>query len=268
MAERTGCPILVSMNSFVRKGHIVVPQHDEWIGRTVGVALDSGGYWAMRSGGYAFSVTDYVDFVVSTSALPHNHRWDWWAAMDYCVEPDIAKTRDVVRQRVSLTALSLAQTLEEVDYWRGEGVNWIDDPMPVLQGWTAEDYVESIRLTNEVLTAAGREWPERVGVGSVCRRHLEGPAGLPTVIGAIDAALPPGVGLHLFGVKAQTLVPLLDAFPRIVSSDSQAWGMAVQMDARKRADGGCISKTRERTAQILEDWIRNLQTRLTTRSSP
>lgn len=65
-------------------------------------------------------------------------------------------------------------------------------------------------------------------MGSVCRRHLGGENGLLRVIERIDRLLPPGVALHLFGVKSGSLAALRPYGERIHSMDSAAWDMAVR----------------------------------------
>lgn len=96
--------------------------------------------------------------------------------------------------------------------------------MPVIQGWTADDYLRSIGLYYDRgvdLAAYGV-----TGIGSVCRRqaHLEGAAIITTVCEAL-----PGIRLHAFGFK-------LDGLRRVAhllaSSDSLAWSSG----ARYRAE--------------------------------
>lgn len=201
-------------------------------------ALDSAGFVAMRAGGYRWTVQEYVDFVVTGDVRKTGGElpWSWlfWSSMDYCVEPEIARRRRQVVGRVQRTADALEEILELLEGWRVEGDTSTPDPLPVLQGWRAEDYVTSIRLTEEVLRRQGRGWPALVGVGSVCRRHRRGEAGLDRVLQAIDAALPPETRLHLFGVKGSAVRPLVERFPgRIGSVDSMAWSVAVRMDTLK-----------------------------------
>ena len=72
--------------------------------------------------------------------------------------------------------------------------------MPVLQGWSRDDYlrcVELYRLAGVDLTA-----DPRVGVGSVCRRQATGEI---EVIVHSPASL--GLRRHVFGVKCGGLVP-------------------------------------------------------------
>ena len=79
--------------------------------------------------------------------------------MDYCVEPQIAGDPETVRSRVERTANTLFQLLWLVDIARNRAwaadartgraatsgynadyvLNWLRDPMQILQGWRPED---------------------------------------------------------------------------------------------------------------------------------
>jgi hypothetical protein len=102
----------------------------------------------------------------------------------------------------------------------------IAGPMPVLQGWTADDYLRHAE--------AMRDLPALVGLGSVCRRSLGGPDGLLHIIAALDRHLPRHVGLHLFGVKGAAIAELA-GHPRIASVDSMAWDYAAR---REKGEAG------------------------------
>lgn len=73
------------------------------------------------------------------------------------------------------------------------------------------------------------EWPDLIGLGSMCRRHLHGDVGIFAVIDALDRILPPNVKFHLFGVKGKALEHL-GQHPRIASVDSMAWEAAARRD--------------------------------------
>ncbi len=181
------------------------------------VALDSGGYVAMRRyGGFRYSVADYIGL---TGA------WGWahCFAMDLCCEPELGGE---VLERIGGTATLLLKQRLQVDIWRNQGAEWLRYPVPVLQGWEPDDYRRSIELTDSVL---GGSWPSMVGLGSVCRRTGYGP--VAKVLQAVDDALPKGVGLHLFGLKGTTLGRLVD-HPRVVSADSQSWDYTGSMQRR------------------------------------
>lgn len=224
-ALRLGAPVLVSAGGLWdgKRGRFREP------GTAItdlDVALDSAGFVAMKQwGGYPWTVEQYVELALSRPTF------SWWSAPDLCCEPELACNVDA---RVKGTADLLLQTLRIVDHWRkaAPDVYWLHDPMPILQGWTPAHYRQSIHHIGLYLRAMGREWPDLVGVGSVCRRPLRGATGLVSVLAEIDKGLPENVKLHLFGVKGSALAVLAEN-PRIASVDSLAWDFGARIDARK-----------------------------------
>lgn len=173
-------------------------------------ALDSGGFVAAaRYRDYRWTLEDYLDLV---EARP----WRWWASLDYCCEDEVAGDELTRLIRIAATAVNFARCAAEA---RRRG---LPEPMPVLQGYHPHEYLLSLHWT------LGNCEPALVGIGSVCRRHLGGPAGLLPVLQAVDRALPAATRLHLFGVKGSAL-DVLSSHPRVASIDSQAW------DAEARA---------------------------------
>jgi hypothetical protein len=176
--------------------------------------------------------------------------------MDLCCEPEIAGNRQAVRARVHGTA-SLLQECRDVChyYWEEEGWNqdWLPYPMPILQGWESADYELSADLLNKVVK--GR-WPDLVGLGSVCRRNVQGPNGILQLLGHLDRILPAHTKLHLFGVKGTALSEISRHFSaRVASVDSMAWEMAARMEARKTGE----RKTVAYRVDHLKAWMdRNL----------
>jgi hypothetical protein len=186
-------------------------------------ALDSAGFVVMQQwgGAYPWSVSQYVE-------LAGLHSWTWWASMDYCCEPEIAWNEDEVLYRVHRTGDYLYLCREQVHRWRQKGAHWVQHPMPVLQGWHPDHYIKSVEITLKQLP----EPPQMVGVGSVCRRPLRGPTGLEAVITRLDAELPAGIQLHLFGVKGSILQAMRD-HPRVASMDSLAWDFHARKTAQQ-----------------------------------
>jgi hypothetical protein len=198
------------------------------------VALDSGGYVAMkRYGRYRWSVEQYVGLAKAMGP-------EWWAQMDFCCEPDLIGGSSSVGKRIDLSA----RHLEECQ--RIAAANNIRRPMPVLQGWKPSDYCQG------PIYEQNYDWPTLVGVGSVCRRHLNGPNGLFRVISALDDVLPPHVKLHLFGVKG-TAAAVLATHHRIESIDSMAWSFR----ARKHALHDDVPCTNEVRAAVMGQWYEN-----------
>lgn len=238
-------PVLFSANAFARtyrRGHererafrrFALPRANLLEG--VDAALDSAGFVAaVRYGDYRWTVDDYLDLVRA-------HPWTWWASMDYCCEPEVAADRALRILRMAATA-SLYWVCERAARERG-----LSTPMPVLQGWYPSEYVECARWLG--LDA----WPALIGVGSVCRRAVRGPAGVLAVVEALDGILPPHVQLHLFGVKSDALAALA-SHPRIASCDSMAWDFAARRERPAGRDSAfridCMRRWAERQHTVV-----------------
>jgi hypothetical protein len=226
-----------------------------WERLAYGTALDSAGFVAMTlyGGEYPWSVAEYVNFA---TAFP----FDWYSSMDYCCEREIAADRQIVRRRVELTAERYGDCIEHARYLReGEGMDWVTDATPIVQGWLPEDYRECVHLLDQHMHDG---WPELVGVGSVCRRQLTGPDGIDRILATLDSVLPPHVKLHLFGVKS-TALRKLAKHPRIASIDSCAWDFAArsaaywQRKAEREAgvpEAGLTKKTIAFRGEFMRDW--------------
>lgn len=213
----------------------------------VPLVIDSAGFVAASQwGGYPWSPEAYVELVATMS-----HRPMWWSSMDLCCEPEVAKHRAVVRERIEETAALLARCQVLAARWRAvdaaerakwglpldEDALWPQPPVPILQGWTPDDYLYSAELTDVVLTTRGLagRWPDLVGLGSVCRRRLQGEDGLLAIVSRLDRVLPTHVQLHLYGVHSEAVEPLIAAYGhRLASYDSQAWGQGARHDAQAR----------------------------------
>ena len=243
-------PVLVSANALSR--WTAKRGWREWVGwttrplaNTVGLAslsLDSAGFTAMaRYGGYPWSVDDYI-------ALAAAYPFRWWASLDYCVEHEIAGDRDEVLDRISRTIRA------NIDCrLRAEGRGIARTFMPVIQGRLPDDYERCAEALSLTIERAGI-----LGVGSMCRRPVHGPEGLIAVVDHLDRVLPPGTRLHLFGVKGDALPYLLPYRHRVVSIDSQAYGIAARAEARRQRR----SKSDALVAEHMERWVRAQHRRL------
>lgn len=225
-AREAGYPVLFSANAFATtypSGHeragdfagFRLPRGGQLDG--LDAALDSAGFVAAaRYGDYRWGVSDYYDLVQA-------HPWSWHAAMDYCCEPEVAGDRPLRLLRIAGTAVNLARCQAEA------GARGLPNPMPVLQGYTPEEYALCARWLTPL------PWPSLVGLGSVCRRHVDGPDGVLAILDAVDAVLPEGVRLHLFGVKSGALA-LLAKHPRVAAADSMAWDLKARAERRTGRD--------------------------------
>lgn len=174
-------------------------------------ALDSAGFVAAaRYRGYPWSIEQYLDLA---QAFP----WKWYSSMDLCVEPEIAGSKIDVMFRIAETC-RLYSEVSRLATLRG-----MKKPVPILQGSGISTYLWCVENFPII------EWPELVGVGSMCRRHIHGPNGILSVIDVLDQVLPPHVRLHLFGVKGKAL-ETIGNHPRLHSVDSMAWDFAARRE--------------------------------------
>lgn len=284
MARQLSAPVMISMGSMFRDGKFTP------IGRAADftdAAVDSGGFTAMMQGGYRWTVSEHVDFIVTCRGDgARRFPWAWWAAMDYCCEPEIASNRAEVERRMRLTVETFGETLDYLNDWRQEGVNGVPNPVPTLQGRTADDYVRCACEMAAVIDAhdpctcpftddggenCPAEWhrehaglPELVGIGSVCRRPVHGPEGILTILAALDPVLPAHVRLHLFGVKGATLGHIAPYLHRIASIDSMAWDFAARESAKKMG----VPYSVEHRAAEMATWYGKQQARIRVLTQP
>jgi hypothetical protein len=190
------------------------------------LAIDSGGFSALRDcGTWPITPAEYVRAIARYDReLGH---LDWAAPMDWMCEPAIIHGGTVSGMRFAGTHLSVNEhqhrTVENFlqlrELWPAESDE--DCPfMPVLQGWTVDDY----QRCAEMYGAAGvalEEYP-LTGLGSVCRRQGTGE------IGHLVEMFTPWLALHAFGVKT---LGLMAYGHRLTSADSLAWSY----DARRSA---------------------------------
>lgn len=247
--ETRGLPVMVSANALFDHERKCFKEPPPQL-MDLDVALDSAGFVAMkRYGRFPWSIAQYVDLALMGG-------FSWWSSMDCCCEPEVAGDRATVQARVLATAQLLSLCRSEYQR-RCEGEPELHDavgyPMPILQGWEADDYLRSAELTNGVLAG---EWPSLIGIGSVCRRHLKGPGGLWRILHAVDQVLPPHVKLHLFGVKG-TAIEGLQHHPRVASVDSMAFEFSARIVAREAG----VSKTTALRVNELDRWLER-QTRV------
>jgi hypothetical protein len=215
-ARDLGAPVLVSANAFWRGNRFWVPNRAIFSG--CDVAVDSAGFVAMLLyWHYRWALDVYVDFIKAFGPT-------WWAAPDYCCEPEIARDRAEVLSRVNRTAFKL-DWARQVAADRG-----VPPPMPVVQGWFPDDYERCLGLMPDL--------PSLIGVGSVCRRQLHGPAGIMAVVRRLDEVLPAQVLLHLFGVKGDA-IRWLAGHPRVLSVDSAGWDAAARRERERNGESSC-----------------------------
>jgi hypothetical protein len=199
---RTDVPLFVSHRRLARR---------RTLPRAVGRwALDSGGFtelalhgrWQTGAAAYAVAVRRYRDEIGGL---------DWAAPQDWMCEPVmLAQTGLTIAQHQTRTVaniLELRALAPDLPF------------VPVLQGWTLDDYLHCAELYVDAGIDLAAE--PTIGLGSVCRRQSE------TEIEDICAALArQGLRLHGFGIKTLGL-----RYARhLASADSLAWSY----NARRR----------------------------------
>ncbi len=184
---------------------------------TVPWMLDSGafseigthGHWRTSPKQYA---ADVRRFSREIGLLAHVGPQDWM-----CEPVMLKKTGLTVAEHQSRTTVNYLRL-------RDLGVPGL---FPVLQGWTADDYLRHIDLYERHVDL-GRL--PLVGVGSVCRRQ-----GGDEIADLLRRLHDQGLRLHGFGVKVQGLMKIACS---LTSADSMAWSYA----ARRQAPlPGCTS---------------------------
>ncbi len=175
-------------------------------------ALDSGGFtelrlhgrWRTSAAEYVAAVRRYRDEIGSL---------DWAAPQDWMCEPFmLAKTGLTVAVHQAHTVanyLELRSLAPDLPF------------IPVLQGWSLDDY----RRCAELYERSGIHLAAEplVGVGSVCRRQATGE--IEVIVHSLAAT---GLRLHGFGVKTRGMVRYADC---MASADSLAWSF----EARRAA---------------------------------
>ena len=188
---------------------------------------------ASRYNGFPWTVDDYLNLAASAP-------WLWWASMDWCVEPDIAHDEDAILDRISGTVRLNIQCHNGADR---RGI--IDRFVPVIQGWHPDHYLRCLERM-----PFARDFP-LVGIGSMCRRHVEGERGILHVLEVLDRAFDGSdTRVHLFRLKSQG-IKAARAYSRVASCDSQAYGIAARQSARKHRSG----KPDMLVASVMQDWF-------------
>jgi hypothetical protein len=179
----------------------------EWI-------MDSGAFTNITTKGGHISVEKYL---AAIKKFQHNGKLLAAVAQDWMCEP-------FVLNKTGLTVQEHQQrTVDGYRILRGRAAVECPDVyiMPVLQGYTPDEYVECLRLYGTDLGYGA--W---VGVGSVCKRNGT-PIGVAAVVSAIKAVRP-DLRLHGFGIKKTALaVPYIRE--NFYSADSQAASFTARM---------------------------------------
>ncbi|MEU8378848.1 hypothetical protein [Streptosporangium sp. NPDC048865] len=173
-------------------------------------AVDSGAFTELSlNGEFRTTPEEYIRALIRYDAEIGDI--DWAAPQDWMCEPFmLERTGLTVAEHQRRTVQNFVHLVE---FWPQHGYG--DCPvMPVIQGWTPDDYLACVDLYEQHGVRLAQDYPV-VGVGSVCRRQATGEIGdIFRMLAQLD--LP----LHGFGVKTAGL----RQYGRyLTSADSMAW---------------------------------------------
>lgn len=205
-------------------------------------ALDSGafselqqnGCWLVSEEQYAFEVRLWQEKIGKLA---------WAAPQDWMCEPIVINGGRVGNLVFKGTHLSIREHQDRTvrNYLRlrevAPDLPWI----PVLQGWSMDDYLRCLELYGEVGIDL-RKLP-LVGLGTVCRR--QGTKEAEEIVTHLAGL---GLKIHAFGFKMQGLENVAGL---LTSADSMAWSYS----ARKRKPlPGCKHKNCANCLKFALDW--------------
>lgn len=197
-------------------------------------------HWVMDSGAFTEVVTHgryrhtVAEYAAAAARWLDNGSLDAIVAQDYMCEPfALARTGLNVADHQALT-------LERYDALIAEGLPVY--VLPVLQGYTTEQYVDHVRAYGARLALGA--W---VGVGSVCKRQGR-PGAVLGVLAAIHAERP-DLRLHGFGVKL-TALEHPGVRHELFSADSMAWSYAARREGRNGNDWREAERFRRRVERF------------------
>lgn len=199
-------------------------------------ALDSGGFKeAQRYGRWRTTAAEHAAKVRRISSQLGSERMLWAAPQDLMCEPWVIYGKNQhldpkddryfhgTRELRGLapgdpeqdltTAVRIHQRFTVDNYVELSQIAPDINFIPVLQGWTIDDYLHCVQLYQD----AGVDLAALpvVGLGSVCRRE-----DTEEIAEIVDTLYGLGLKLHGFGVKTDGLGMYGD---QLVSADSQAW---------------------------------------------
>lgn len=225
---------MVSVNQLWKRKKPITPK--EWM-------LDSGAFTEIsKFGSYRHTAEEYV---AKIQDLARYGNLVASVSRDYMCEPFIL-------EKTGLSVLDHQRlTIEQYDILRKllPSKHYL---LPVLQGWTPQDYARHALDYGDRLDSG--MW---VGVGSVCRRNTD-PGAIAAVLEAVKEVRP-DLRIHGFGIKL-TALHHARVNDLLYSSDSMAWSFAARF---KDGGRGANSPTealkyveRVRSQAIQEDLLR------------
>jgi hypothetical protein len=180
--------------------------------------MDSGAFTEISTHGeYRHSVKEYAKEARCWEGLG---KLELIVSQDYMCEAFILqKTGMTVRRHQRLT----------IDRYRALLDCDLKTPiMPVLQGYTPDEYRKHLDMYGDLLTRG-----MRVGVGSVCKRNSK-PEQVIEILSGLKADAPE-LRFHGFGLK-YTALSDRRTHRLLYSSDSMAWSFAARYEGRDQND--------------------------------
>lgn len=200
---RTDVPLCISRRVLAPMKRLPRPA-GSWV-------LDSGGFTELNMHGrWSIGEEEYAETVERFCA--DMGRPEWVAPMDLMCEPAVrARTGLTVEVHQEATILNFCELRQRLGHL----------VIPVVQGWETDDYLDCVRR----YWRAGVDLSEErcVGVGSICRKHADGP-----ILDVLRELRAEGLRMHAFGVRGRALARIA---PELASADSLAWSS----HARRRA---------------------------------
>jgi hypothetical protein len=207
-------------------------------------ALDGGGFTELSMfGGWAVNAKNYISDV--TRIFEHVGPAAWCPPQDWMCEPDVIAgcpkknwpgTRLSVAEHQRRTVVSLLEL---------RGLASELPCVPVLQGWTRDEYFRCWDLYESAGVDLSKE--PLVAVGSVCRRQ-----GTKFAASLLRSLAQSGLRLHAFGLKTKGL-QLCGEY--LESADSMAWSRGARFDKPLR---GCTHKTCANCLRYALRWRRKI----------
>lgn len=176
-------------------------------------ALDSGGFTELRMHGrWITSPAEYIDAINRYSV--EIGQLEWAAPQDWMCEPFITERTGLTVEHHQQATVANLLTLREMH-----------PPVPVipvLQGWTIDDYLHCVDLYTDAGINLAAE--PLVGLGSVCRRQATG-----QIAHLIRTLAEVKLRLHGFGMKLGAFTGT-DVAANLTSADSLAWSYRARYD--------------------------------------
>lgn len=242
-----GPPLMVSLNTLpkLKAYRAVVP----WF-------VDSGGFTELQQHGrWRTTAVQYAERCVEV--VERFGMVEWLSPQDWMCEPFVINGGAAGPLKFAGTGLSVSEHQERTVQ------NYLDlialEPdlpwVPVLQGWTVDDY----HLCVDLYLSAGVDLRDNrlVGVGSVCRRQS-----MPEAQRIMQTLAERGYLLHGFGFKQKGIAA---CWPWMKSADSMAWSYNARAESGScgRSNGrGSVVKSCANCRHYALDWYERTLTKI------